>query len=202
MINNLSIKIITLLEERGQLSGEDKEVVAFGLFFLIFNTYCFVISVIIGLVSKIVIEAIVFYIAFLIIKKYAGGYHAPKEWLCVLLSSIGIIVSIVNIKICLLNQFVWITCVPFAFISALLICALSPLESENKPLDQNEVKMYRKWSIIRTVVICIILSAFLIFNFKRFACPIMVALLFEGILIVLGYFQKHQRDFDKTNADL
>lgn len=202
MINNLSIKIITLLEKRGQLSGEDKEVVAFGLFFLIFNTFCFVLSVIIGLILKLVIEAIAFFFVFLLIKKYAGGFHASKECFCVILSSIGIIVSIIIIKICLSNQFVWITCVPFAFISALLICILSPLESENKPLDQNEVKMYRKWSIIRTVVICIILSAFLIFNFKRFACPIMVALLFEGILIVFGYFQKHQRDFDKTNAVL
>jgi accessory gene regulator B len=202
MINNLSLKIITQLEKRGQLSGEDKEVVAFGLFFLIFNAYCFVFSVIIGLVSKLVIEAIVFFFAFLIIKKYAGGFHAPKEWICVLLSSIGITVSIIIIRFCLSNQFICITCVPFAFISAMLICVLSPLESENKPLEQNEVKKYRKLSIIRIVVTCIILVALLILNLKRLAYPIMVALMFEAVLIVAGYLQKQRKKLGKSNAVL
>lgn len=197
MINNLSVKIITRLEKRGQLSGEDKEVIAFGLFFLLFNAYCFMLSVIIGLVSKVVIEAIVFFFTFLLIKRYAGGVHASKEWLCILLSSTGIVGTIALIKLCLSNQFIWITCFPFAFISALIICALSPLENENKPLNQNDVKRYRKLSIIRIIFTCVLLIVLLILNCKRIACPIMAALMFESILIIVGYLQKIKRRVDK-----
>lgn len=202
MINNLSLKIIALLEKRGQLSGEDKEVIVFGLFFLIFNTYCFLFSVIIGLISNMVIETIIFFFAFLTIKKYAGGFHAPKEWICILLSSIGITISVIMIRLCLSNQFLLVVCLPFALISALLICILSPLESENKPLDQNEVKKYKKSSIIRTIVTCFFSAVLFIFNYRRIASPIMVALIFEGMLIVVGYLQKQQRKIDKTNAVL
>ena len=84
----------------------------------------------------------------------------------------------------------------------MLICVLSPLESENKPLEQNEVKKYRKLSIIRIVVTCIILVALLILNLKRLAYPIMVALMFEAVLIVAGYLQKQRNKLGKSNAVL
>ena len=86
---NLSFKIITHLEKRGLLQDEDREIIAYGLFSFIFNAYCLVLCIIIGLLLSIAVESAVFFCSFLFIRRYAGGFHAKKEWMCLILSTLG-----------------------------------------------------------------------------------------------------------------
>ena len=198
---SLSTKIITYLEKRGHLFDENKEVIAYGLFFLIFNLYCFALTIILGAAFKRVIESIVFFFSFLFIKKYAGGYHASKEWACVIISSLGVIISILIIYFSQIDILIYRFSFAFSVMQSIMICALSPLEAQNRPLDKADAKKYRKYSLIRTTIV--FFTSFVLYYSKCyvFATPIIAALIFEGTLIVLGYIQKRIR-LRRTNAVL
>ncbi len=198
---SLSTKIITYLEKRGHLFDEDKEVITYGLFFLIFNTYCFALSVMVGAFFGLVIESIVFFFSFLFIKKYAGGYHASKEWACVIISSLGIILSIFIIHFSRINTLMYKFIFAFSVIQSIVICALSPLEAQDRPINKTDAKKYRKNSLIRTTIT---FMAAVVLHYSEcyvLAAPIIAALIFEGLLIVGGYIQKRIR-LHRINAVL
>lgn len=199
---NLSIKIANYLEKRGHLSDEDKEVVAYGLFFLVFNIYCFALCVIVGLFFKLVLEPVVFFFSFLFIKKYAGGYHASKEWMCFVISSLGIIASIIIIHFSMVNVSFINICFDFSIISGVIICILSPLEAQNRPLDEIDAKKYKRLSFIRTLIILIIVIVLHYYKCYLLSASIIAALIFEGSLIVVGYIQKRIRRIYKINTVL
>lgn len=189
-VYNLCIKITDYLEKRGHLSGEDKEVITYGLFFLVFNAYCFALSIIVGFIFQLVVESIVFFFSFLFIKRYAGGYHAKKEWICLIISSLGIIAAISIIYFSRANLSLVKTILVFSAIQSTIICLLSPLEAQDRPLDKVDVKKYKKYSLIRTIIAFIVVVVLYCFNCFLLATSIIVALIFEGALIILGYIQK------------
>ena len=184
---NLSFKIITYLEKRGLLQDEDREIIAYGLFSFIFNTYCLVLCIIIGLLLNIAVESVVFFCSFLFIRRYAGGFHAKKEWMCLILSTLGIFLSLFFIYC--IEHFIWLKTICFilSLISGIAICLVSPLEAENKPLSHDEKKKYRLFSAIRVSMAITTIILFAFFKINCFFAPVTTAILYEGALITGGY---------------
>ena len=184
---NLSFKIITHLEKRGLLQDEDREIIAYGLFSFIFNAYCLVLCIIIGLLLSIAVESAVFFCSFLFIRRYAGGYHAKKEWMCLILSTLGIFLSLLTVHYT--KHYVWLKtiCIILSLISGIWICLVSPLEAENKPLSRDEKKKYRFFSVIRVFVAVTAIILFFILNIHIISAPLTTAVLYEGALIIGGY---------------
>ena len=193
---NLSLKIVTQLEKRGHLTGEDKEILVYGFFSFIFNCYCFSLCVIIGSFYKLTLEAVNFFFAFLFIRRYAGGYHAKKEWMCLFLSSIGIFLSLLAIHY--IEHFVWLKniCFILSLLSGIVICLFSPLEAENKPLSRDEKKKYRVYSIIRVSITVIAIIIFVGLKIFSASVPIASALLYEGVLIISGYLRISRHNYE------
>lgn len=197
MIYNLSNKIVEQLEKRGLLAVEDKEVIAYGLFSFIFNVYCFLLCLTFGVALEIPAEALVFFVSFLFLKRYAGGFHAQKEWQCLIITSGSITLSILLIFFGLLFPMVFNICIFFSALLSVFIIRIAPLEAENKPLDDIIIKKYKKYSLIRTAIVCVILILLLCFDVKKVADPLMVAIILEGVFIVLGDVQKKLRVVDR-----
>jgi accessory gene regulator B len=199
---NLSFKIITHLEKRGLLQGEDREIIAYGLFSFAFNAYCLVLCIIIGLLLNIAVESVIFFCSFLFIRRYAGGYHAKKEWMCLILSTLGIFISNLLIRFCISYISFYIAYLLASFVLGIMICLLSPLEADNKPLDAYEIKRYKKSSVIRIVITFAVIVLLFFVNEYSFVISIMASIIFENFLIVVGYIQKLKRKFDSQNAVL
>lgn len=199
---NLSLKIVTQLKKRDRLQNEDEEIIAYGLFSILFNIYCFLVCVIIGLIMKQFFESITFFFTFIFIKRFAGGYHAPKEWICLILSSLGIFISNLLIRFCISYISLNIACLLVSFVLGIMICLLSPLEAENKPLDVYEIKRYKKSSIIRIIITLAVITLLFFINEYSFVSSIMASIIFESFLIIVGYIQKLKRKFDSQNAVL
>ena len=193
---NLSFKIITHLEKRGLLQDEDREIIAYGLFSFIFNAYCLVLCIIIGLLLNIAVETVVFFVSFLFIRRYAGGYHAKKEWMCLILSTLGIFLSLFFIYC--IEHFIWLKTICFilSLISGIAICLVSPLEAENKPLSQDEKKKFRVFSIIRVSIVIIIIVLFTFFKIYTISTPVTTATLYEGVLIIGGYVHMSRDNYE------
>ena len=193
---NLSFKIITHLEKRGLLQDEDREIIAYGLFSFIFNAYCLVLCIIIGLLLSIAVESAVFFCSFLFIRRYAGGYHAKKEWMCLILSTLGIFLSLLTVHYT--KHYVWLKtiCIILSLISGIWICLFSSLEAENKPLSQDEKRKYKNFSIIRVSIAIITIILFAGLKIYLVSAPITSALIYEGVLIIGGCLHMSRNNFN------
>ena len=92
---------------------------------------------------------------------------------------------------------IWIKAICFilSLISGIVICLLSPLEAENKPLNQDEKKKYRLFSTIRVFMAIITIILFALFKFYFISVPVTTAVLYEGVLIIGGYMNMSRNNF-------
>lgn len=196
MISKLSTYLTEKLLFNGTISDEDKELYIYGLFMLISHLMFFIIACIFGLILGCVFESIIFYMAFQFIRRYAGGYHASTETRCDILSTLSILACIAVIRLSKAYDFQTVLLI-ISSISAVCIFSLSPLDTPEKPLSDNELKYFRKvsWLILLVIVAAIIVS--FVFKFQIVTVPCCLSLIFESILLVAG---KIKRISQKNNV--
>ena len=189
MIGNLSAKIVKKLVDLSVISDTEQELYTYGFFILISHIMYLVIALIFGSLLGIVLESAVFYISFQFIRRYAGGIHASTETKCEITSTLAIMLSIMVIKI---SYFYSITnaVLTAAALSAIVIFALCPLDTPEKPLSTEEHKHFRKISLIILFIIVLVIAVSYAFKFKITLISSCMSLVLESILLVAGKIKK------------
>ncbi|HDK7155511.1 TPA: accessory gene regulator B family protein [Clostridium botulinum] len=183
MIFSISKKIVDKLIDGGIITSDDKDLYTYGFhqgFLIIFNIFT---TVVIGLLFKMVWESLIFLMAYIPLRSYAGGYHAKTPLRCYMCSIIIMIVVFLGIKFIYWNSFI---CSIITFCTTSIIFILEPVEDRNKPLDQKEIDVYKKRTkVILLVLIGIGLICWFIDN-KQISITIIMALFIIAIMVVLG----------------
>lgn len=189
MISKLSTRLTEKLLSSGTISDQDKELYIYGLFMLISHLIFLIITCIFGLVLKCLLESIIFYIAFMLIRRYAGGYHASTETRCEVLSTLSILACIVVIRLSKIYDFQTVLLL-ITTLSAVCIFVFCPLDTPEKPLSYKEFKYFRKvsWLILLTIVLAIIVSY--VFKFQIVTVPCCMSLILESILLAAGKIKR------------
>lgn len=182
MINKISSKIAEILIRHSAIEYEDKELYSYGFFILLSQILYFIITITTGILFNIIIESIIFYIAFMLIRRYAGGYHASTETRCEILSTLSILGCIVVIWLSKTYDFQTVLLIISA-ISAVCIFAFCPLDTPEKPLSDKEFRYFRKisWAILLVIVTLTVISY--IFKWNFVFAPCCMSLVLESILI-------------------
>lgn len=190
MINKLSCLVVNKLLNEGNISYEEKDLYVYGLFMFISSTLYFILSSIFGLIFGCLFESIIFYFAFQLIRKYAGGYHASTEIRCEILSTLSILLCVLIIRILKEHNFNLVLLCITGF-SIVVIVALCPLDTPEKPLSVNEFKYFRKisWIILLVLVVIVIISY--CFHLNIILIPCCISLLLESILLIAGKIKRY-----------
>lgn len=119
----------------------------------------------VGLLYNLVLESALFYASFILIRKFAGGFHANTHVKCYLISTITSIIVLGIIKIITLNTTndILFSTLFLAFISMLFIWYLAPIDSDNNSLNTKEKNIYKIISIVTSLFI-FILCVYFSFN--------------------------------------
>lgn len=192
MINKLSKFLTEKLFVNGAISEDEQELYIYGLFILFSQLMYLAIACLIGLMLGCFVESIIFYIAFQIIRRYAGGYHASTETRCEILSTLSILICIILIKLSKAYDAQTLFLIISA-ISSVFIFALSPLDTPAKPLSKKEFKFFRKISCITLFAINVVVAVSYFLNFQFLFFPCCTSLILENILLILGKWQKGMR---------
>lgn len=150
MIKLISSKVASIL-----CRDDDKETLElyeYAIYITLSGLFHILTVLLLGICFNMLIESVVFYGSFILIRKFAGGYHAKTPTRCYLFSvlvSIAVLCSIravyafysIHLLVCLL--FVELICALFVFL-------IAPLQSDNKPLDEKEINLYKK--VVRVIV--------------------------------------------------
>ncbi len=198
MIYNLSTHIVTEFEKRGYLPQEDKGLIIYGFFSMFSKLFYALICVVFGFLFRCILESIIFYIAFLFIKKYAGGFHASTEGRCMILSSLSILLSVCSIRFFMMYPTLEKLSLVIVPLAGVIIAFLSPVEADEKPLTDEEKKKYKIYSTLRIFTVLIAFGVLAILSYNSFSVCIGIAIILECILIVAGKY--HQVHVDKMEV--
>lgn len=176
MVRKVSQKVTDRLLVRKVIRYEDYEIYQYGLEQLFTNVLDVMTLLVIGLSMGMIWQGIVFVFSFMLLRKYAGGYHASTPLKCYLLTTLVIIGGLSVMKYIEINAFISLG---LLVVSSVVILLFAPVESENKPLDAIERFIYRRRVILiwcmETIIaiICFVVNMHNIFTSIVFAYVIL-----------------------------
>ena len=145
----------------------------------------FLASVVFGIATGRLGMVLIFLLFCITLRSYSGGIHSKSKLTCFLLSRVILLVPVYTYSWFFeVVKGVWILVT--GVISFLVIWMLSPVESENKPLDELERKVYRNvshWIVI--IQSCILLCLF-IFKQKEYFYAGYSSMILIAVFMVLG----------------
>ena len=182
MFQTTAQKITDRLCSQDIIEDADKELYVYGFNMLLTVSLNIISTIIIGLLFGMVFESIAFLVAYIPLRSYAGGYHARTPLRCYIISLLLIVLILLTLRLIresVLALFVLST------IGTIICVTISPVEDVNKPLDEAEIKVYRKKAmiILAAEIIILIIS---IFALMKLAAVISTSLALEGAMLVLG----------------
>ena len=188
MISTYAERITRKLCKENLISATDQDLYAYGFFLLISKILFFVISILWGLIWNVLWESIVFYIAFSVLRQYAGGYHASKEGICMTATTILLFTCILAIRIA--ENFSSTTIgILVLFISCLLIGFLSPIDTISKPLNKSEKQHYKCISCYLMLLFIATASIAVILQWHCLVHVLSICTLAESILLIIGHIK-------------
>lgn len=189
MISNFSKKVVKKLIDSGNITSTERELYEYGIFILMSNILYIVVTAILGLAFGLFYQSLLFFIVFMVIRQYAGGYHASTELKCEIFTTLCILASIITMNLISGNLSFAIILVLSAF-SAVFIFVFAPIDTDEKALDEIELKVFCKRTKLVLVVIVAIIIVSLCLQLKSFCIPCCMSLILEGVLLIAGKAKK------------
>lgn len=139
----LSARIADSLIESRIIKEEDRGLYEYGIRQFCFATLNLVTEICIGIMCGMLKECIAFLIAYIPLRRFAGGLHAKSELRCYGLSTLVFGAGLAFIRI---GRTMWPTIIlPVLFFAACgIVASAAPVDSSAKPLDEVEHKVFRK----------------------------------------------------------
>ena len=183
MIDKISKKITSSLEEAGAVPPEDKALYEYGIRMGILMVINVVTALLIGLIMGMVLQCAVFLIAYSPVRSYSGGYHARSALTCYLLS-----IPLIAALLMVIRSVPWESYIlaPVLLISILIIVLLAPVADPNKPLNAREIAVYRRKARIFAGIYSLAALVLLLADFVQISASIAVALAAAAALLISG----------------
>lgn len=196
MIGRIASSVVEKLTDSTTISDTEKELYLYGFFILISQILYFIITIIMGILLDIVSLSIVFYISFQFIRRYAGGIHASSELKCEIISTTSIFICLLCVKSNVMFD-IQIPTLILTLFASIFIFILCPLDTPEKPLTKEELRCFRKISLI---VLAIMLSIIIISIIIKLtiAYPICFSIILESVFLVAG---KIKREHSNENVE-
>lgn len=156
--------------------------------YIVLSAILHIITIILlSLCFSMLIEGVVFYASFISIRKFAGGYHAKNSTRCYLFSIVSSIIILYSIA--LINSInscvVMIVLTVIELFCVVLIFMISPLDTENNPLNSNEKKVYRKNACIISIGVFLLSLLFIVLNLKGVGVSLGIGIVMSVFVLII-----------------
>ena len=184
MFHNLAVDIAFLLIVNKIVDIQQRDIYVYALEVILLNGSLLIVFLITSLLCGEMINFLAYFLFFLPLRLFSGGYHAEKSESCFVLSTImyGISIAVTKFFPLLYLNWKWITA---GVISVVVILVLSPMVNENNPLTKAQQKRNR-------IIVCVLLAVDLIVfilscNFNwQIASNELVFVVFDALLLLMG----------------
>lgn len=190
-MNYITDLIVQFMLNHGIIEAEDAEIYQFGFNQLMFIAINLITTVIIGIAFSMIFESIIFLVSYMVVRVYAGGYHAKTQFRCYVISSLFIVLALMGVKYIIWEGFASIIAITIA---SMVIFKLSPVETKNKPLDEIETKIYKTKSRQRIVGVYLLCITAKFLAYEVIFKPMSMAIIILSIVLLIGQqINRHQK---------
>lgn len=168
----------------GMITKENINVYRYGytlMFEMLINV---IIAFILGYFFHELSVVIFFLFSFIPLRSYCGGYHAPKAWMCVLLSNtfiVGVVLFSGNMYLSSNNKLMFLV----EIVCIGLIILMAPIQSPSKKLNENEILLYKKYIKFILVIQVTIEILFFEFGLNKFGNIIIMSHVIQVLALIL-----------------
>jgi len=178
-------QVTNWLIRNGGISEKDREIYEYGFDNLFSTLTNFIIVICIGWLLGIVVESIIFYVTYFMLRVYAGGYHADSPMTCFFLSIVLLIPYLLAIK----YQHVWN--IPEVFFALLvgavaILIWIAPVGTKNKMLDDLEKTVYRRRLFRNLTIVSIIGVILFMLSLNEYYAAILCGILLTMTIALAG----------------
>lgn len=166
------------LVQQNAIKSSDRELFEYAMYSFLVSVMPLAIFLIASGVIGMLPEGLLIVIPFMVIRKFSGGYHAKHAYTCMLIS-VGLLVS--GFYVVIHAECTWIVHM-LAIISGVSVIINSPIDSENKKLEEDEFNQYRCITYLLVIITIILYFALITLNQSYYAICLMVGLVLTAIL--------------------
>lgn len=188
-MDNVSRRIISYAVSHSFIRKEQYEEYVYILTMLL-NVFITDITLfLIGVLMNMTWECVAFWLVYMVLRKYCGGFHFSTSLKCYLSSCVMCPVVLLFIRFVPLGP-IWLLAI--TLISAIILLIVSPVEAQNKPLDGKEKVVFGRIARILTIITVILYGVMLFAKLFAVAKIISVAIVCVMIFAVAGkLYLKH-----------
>ena len=187
--------IMAFLHQNDEIDEEQAEIIRYGLELVLLKVIFLIATLIIGILMKSFWECLTFMILFMLLRSYAGGYHAQTRMQCFIQSMLTVAIVISALKF--MNIYIALTLFIIALISLPFIWLLSPVDTENKRLEEDERLTFKRKTRIVLIVQIIAAIIFWFIGWKMIAYTAMLSFIDVALLVVTEHI-KNKRTGDRN----
>ena len=192
MIHRLSKMIADFLLGKNVISKENIDIYVYGYETIILGIIDLFIIITVGLIFDQLISMLIFFIMFISIRLYTGGYHANTILKCKIVF-ISICISVIFLVELKFPYFLYILMILLYLITSFF---LAPIENYNKPLTSEEQTKYRRISIAMSLFWSAV-ALFSYFFAIKVCTTITITALFITLLMIIGEYGKEGKYNEK-----
>lgn len=192
MVERLAETIIDWQIKKHYLEPKDRAMYCYAYELLIGQAMNLLIACLLMIVFHAYLVLLVYLIAYIPLRSYAGGHHASSSNACTLISAGVLALVCIGANVIPTNAYIYINAFSTA-IGTWFMLWVVPVEAVNKPLDQAERVLYRKRSIEIWIIEVIAWSILYGLGFQTASFSIGLAHITEIFFLCLGICMNKQR---------
>lgn len=185
MINSLSLKITNKLISKNIIDEENRDLYHYGFFIVISEMLLLVFCILVGSLLGIALQSVVFYVAFFVFHRFAGGFHANTELRCQIVTATSFVAALLGIRFFVPVEGKYLI---FAYIAACAaLIAVSPADTPQKRLTKEEKMRFKAYTAAVSLLFALIVIALYCFNApSTFIVSVLIAAVLELVSVVFG----------------
>lgn len=189
MLHRISQIITNFLISKEIIEKDESEIYTYGYETLLYGIMDLFITIALGLVFKRLFASIVYYVMFVTVRMYMGGYHADSYIKCKTLF-IFITISVLGVSYI---EFPLYGDVLILLLYLLTVYFLCPIENPNKPIRKTEKQKYRIIGLIYSVFWSIV-AIITYFTATHISTVIVSHAFVITLLMIYGVYGKEEKD--------
>lgn len=197
MIQKIVDRIVDRQIKNQSIEQEDINIYKYGYFLLFEVLINLIISLMIGMVFCDIKTVILFLVLYIPLRTYSGGWHADKLWKCTFISSLILVIAEILSNYCI-EYIPVMYCVPVMILSGIYILVVSPVDTESKPLENEEKKLYGRKVKIIYILHIIALLLFMFFRERKGILILEYVCMVQVIMLVVEKIKKTNKKGEKS----
>lgn len=197
MISKLSKLIALFLHKEHIIDDERIPVCEYGIELMISTMIGFLLVIMVGVMMNALAHALFFYLVFIGVRLYTGGYHADSHFKCKLtlvLCCVFVLSSSCQYEALKDSKLYFL----FLAIYLVSVILFSPVEHINAPLTEQEKKRNRGVSIIMAIVLVVVnvLSYIVV---PSISAVLTMSLFVIAMLMMIAKIKERGQSYEKGN---